>query len=269
MSQAQQHEDKKSQRGKNRGRGRRPTSIDDPEAGGPIRPRPRKPPPPPSGDLCDYDICCHFGLRCVNEHTPAAIEFFKRREFLKLELRELQMKAEQKKIELQRQRVVDRKPLCDTTNRGAAAATAKPKPRAQRQEKQAAPGPTPNTATTQPQAQNYATTASGSLQATPGRLEVTPSMLCPVVLPKYPEDDHGHRPHERCAYHRTSCGDACPMRAGGKYTKIWHVTTEISIPGNEGPFWGNDTHLTHMSKSKTQGDTIHAHHALARSQQDV
>lgn len=77
------------QRATHRGRrGRRPAATDD-GTGGPIRPRKKKPPPTPSGELCGYGLCCHFGTDCVNLHTVEDTEFFKEQANLKLRLREM------------------------------------------------------------------------------------------------------------------------------------------------------------------------------------
>lgn len=95
------------QRGGRRGR-RAPTT--DTGTGGPIRPRQKKP-PQPTGKLCCFGICCHFGTACVNEHTAQELQFFKQREQLRLQLRELALQVEAKKVEYKRQKLEARKPL--------------------------------------------------------------------------------------------------------------------------------------------------------------
>lgn len=77
---------------------------------GPIRPTQKKP-PTPTGHLCCYGICCHFGTACVNSHTSEELEFFTQRESLRLQLRELQMQVEAKKIEFKRKQMSSREPL--------------------------------------------------------------------------------------------------------------------------------------------------------------
>lgn len=78
--------------------------------GGPIRPIQKKP-PEPTGRLCCYGICCHFGTACVNSHTAEELQFFQTREGLRLQLREMQLQVEAKKVEFKKQRLSSREPL--------------------------------------------------------------------------------------------------------------------------------------------------------------
>lgn len=98
-----------------RGSRRRPAAADSTTTG-PVRPTAKKPLPQPSGKLCDYGICCHFGTACINQHTAADIDFFKSREELRLQLREMALQVEQKKVAFKRQRMAARQPLQAITN---------------------------------------------------------------------------------------------------------------------------------------------------------
>merc|ERR1711907_826956 len=118
MSEAQ-GEVRHHRRGRRGGsRGARPTAPDS-VAGGPIRPRTKKPPPAPTGELCGFGLCCHFGTNCVNAHTVPEADFFRRREALKLQLREMALEVEAKKVAYKKAKL-ERKPLQEATNRGAA-----------------------------------------------------------------------------------------------------------------------------------------------------
>ena len=120
-----------------RSKPRRPAAPATGTGTGPIRPL-KKPPPAPTGVTCGYGICCHFGLTCVNLHSPGEVEFFTKRQDLRLQLREMALEIEGKKISHSRAKLASRKPLLDCTNqtaqpssRGAAPAQAKqPKKRA-------------------------------------------------------------------------------------------------------------------------------------------
>ena len=113
----------KLRRATHRGRrGRRPASADL-GIGGPIRPKTKKPPPQPSGEFCGFGICCHFGIDCVNSHTAGEIEFFKKRAELRLQLREMALQVEGKKVEYERQKVVARQPLQPVINASSNAST--------------------------------------------------------------------------------------------------------------------------------------------------
>jgi len=102
------------------GRTRRSTpkrSAAEPVSSGPIRPTSKKPPPQPSGHGCSFGLCCHFGLTCVNPHTDAEVEFFTRRDTLKLQLREMSLEVEKQKVEYKKKKVAaSRKPLESLTN---------------------------------------------------------------------------------------------------------------------------------------------------------
>lgn len=92
-------------------RGRRALSPTDAGTGGPSRVRPKQPPPKPTGQLCAYGICCHFGTCCVNAHTAEELQFFKERENLRLQLRQMSLQVEAKKIEYKKQKLEARQPL--------------------------------------------------------------------------------------------------------------------------------------------------------------
>ena len=97
---------------------RRPAAPATGAGTGPIRPL-KKPPPAPTGVTCGYGICCHFGLTCVNLHSPGEVEFFTKRQDLRLQLREMALEIEGKKISHSRAKLASRKPLLDCTNQTA------------------------------------------------------------------------------------------------------------------------------------------------------
>ena len=71
-----------------RSKPRRPAAPATGTGTGPIRPL-KKPPPAPTGVTCGYGICCHFGLTCVNPHSPEEVWFFVQRRDLRLQLRDI------------------------------------------------------------------------------------------------------------------------------------------------------------------------------------
>ena len=156
-----------------------------------------------SGDKCGYGICCHFGLTCVNLHSPGEVEFFTKRQDLRLQLREMALEIEGKKISHSRAKLASRKPLLDCTNqtaqpssRGAAPAQAKqPKKRA-----------SPPKRTPQPTAAATLPTVSARPVSPTRPPPPTPHATAMLI-----RQDIGVHPHKRCASMGFKCSKECSV----------------------------------------------------------
>ena len=104
-----------TQRPTRRPKPRRPAAPATGTGTGPIRPF-KKPPPSPSGDKCGYGICCHFGLTCVDPHSPEEVRFFVQRHDLRLQLREMALQVEGQKILHSKAKLASRNPLLGPQN---------------------------------------------------------------------------------------------------------------------------------------------------------
>jgi hypothetical protein len=145
-------------------------------------------------------------LTCVNLHSPGEVEFFTKRQDLRLQLREMALEIEGKNISHSRAKLASRKPLLDCTNqtaqpssRGAAPAQAKqPKKRA-----------SPPKRTPQP-------TAAATPPKVPAR-PVSPTRPPPpmphatAMLTRQDIDVHPHK-LKRCASMGFKCSKECSVR---------------------------------------------------------
>merc|ERR1711970_1578649 len=87
-----------------------------------------------------------------------------------------------------------------------------------------------------------------------------PPFMCPPPGPLYHEDDQGHRPHERCAYHlENQCGQNCILDRGNSWCGVWQVQVadNVQVPGYEAPFWDDPPDIT---CALTNGYELHAYY---------
>jgi len=216
------------QQRRRRGQRRRPTAVESTETG-PVRPvKTKKPPPQPSGQLCVYGLCCHFGTACVNQHTVDDISFFKKREELRLQLREMALQVEQKKVEYKREKMATRQPLHTVTNtrqvpsnRGAAQASSS-------SNKSAAKPPTKEQSSTEKPAQAPATIAPAQPPHAPiAMVTVTPVSVTP------------QHPHYQCMSHGTKCSAQCAVKTAvddDRWEGTWLATQSV-WGRSEPPSW--------------------------------
>ena len=254
---------------------RRPRIDPVPETGGPIRPtQQKKSPPKPTGKECAFGIACRFGVSCVNAHAAHEAEFFKKRELLKLQLKEMNLQVEQIKVEKKKALVQKRQPLGDmsnsrqvSSNRGAST----PKTRAKKAH---------TTLPTHPSTkqQSVSVLAAAQVRQAPARPQ-TPDMPPPASngcvfvsnLPSkvYDGMPQGSRPHETCvADYPKTCGQGCVLDAGHQWCGVWRVQVDndMQVPGYGLPYWGEPADV---SVAKINGQTFDVYHAAYHSPTDV
>ena len=175
---------------------------------GPIRPL-KKPPPAPTGVTCGYGICCHFGLTCVNPHSPEEVRFFVQRHDLRLQLREMALQVEGQKILHSKAKLASRNPLQDCTNKTKQPSSkgAAPAPPKQPTAKRASPVKSP----LKPQPTRAAAATASPVPARP-RSPTRPPPPTPHATAMATVVDVNAHPHYRCMSMGNKCSPECSVR---------------------------------------------------------
>ena len=267
MSSSLQEPTLPSKRRTRRSTARRPVSVDT-AATGPLRPK-KKPTPPPSGELCGFGIACHFGTRCVHAHTATDLEFFTKKDDLKLQLRQMNLQVEQEKINFQRQKSTIRQPFTTldnkssvVSNRGAASpasaaktaatnrgAASTKQPRSQ-QKPAASPVPQPEPL------QHPSAPRSPRSSPPPSGGNTTP------MRPLHASTD----PHMQCAVHRKKCSQACAVRTANDNPRwVGQFQVRLAVWGRSRPAWDvqpppeSEQHVLHPGAVFTVDSAAHWH----------